>query len=90
MLYYGIHKRYNQEDLENVHVLALSHHFIICKYLMPNFQVEFVRAVVQHWKNLSLQAVPFSRNSGYMISILMFSQLVDLAIAKTSKVIFWP
>ena len=28
-----------------MHVLALSHHFFIYEYLMPNFQVKFVRAV---------------------------------------------
>ena len=46
-------KRYSHGDLENVHVLALSHHFIIYENLMPNFQVRFGRAAVQHWKNIS-------------------------------------
>ena len=97
MLYYGVCKRYNHEDLENVHdILALSHHFIICEYSMPNFQVGFVRAVVQHWKNISLQAGSFARNFGYIASIffqkyhIMFSQLVDLATAKANEVIIWP
>ena len=97
MLYYGVRKRYNHEDLENVHdVLALSHYFIICEYSMPNFQVRFVSAVVQHWKNISLQVGPFPRNFGYITSIffqkchIMFGQLVDLAIAKGKEVIFWP
>ena len=70
MLYYSVCKRYNIEDLENLHdVLTVSHYFIICEYSMPNFQVGFVRAVLQHWKNVSLQAGPFARNFGYITSI---------------------
>ena len=74
-------------------VLVPSHHFIICEYSMPNFQVRFVRAVVEYWKNISLQAGPFARNFGYIASIffqkchIMFSQLVDLEIAKAKEVI---
>ena len=77
-------------------ILALSHHFIICEYLMPNFQVGFVRAVVQHWKNISLQAGPFARNFGYVTPTffqkchIMLSQLADLTIAEANEVIFWP
>ena len=86
-LYYIVCKRCNLEDLKNVHdVLTLSHHFIICEYLMPNFQVGFTRFVLQHWKNVSLQVGPVARNFGYITSIffkkchIMFCQLVDLAI----------
>ena len=50
---HGVHRRYNHEDLENLHVLALSHHIIICECLMPKFKVVFIGAVVQHWKNTS-------------------------------------
>ena len=53
-------------------VLALSHHFIISEYLMSNFQVGFIRAVVQHWKNISLQVGPLARNFGCIMSIFFF------------------
>ena len=96
-LYYGVHKRYNHEDLEDVHdVLVLSHHFIICENLMPNFQVGFVRAVMQLWKNIvfkgvhSLEILVTSRPSFFQKCHIMFSQPVDLAIAKANEVIFWP
>ena len=32
-------------------------HFIICECSMPNFQVGFIRAVVQHWKNKAFKRV---------------------------------
>ena len=81
MLYYGIRKRYNHEDLENVYdVLAFSHHFIICEYSMPNFQVRFVRAVVQHWKNICLQAGPFARN---LVTLLPFFSEVPYNVQST-------
>ena len=69
-------------------VLAFSHHFIICEYSMPNFQVGFVRAVVQHWKNISLQAGPFARNFGYITSIFFRSAIkcsVNVLISQLPK-----
>ena len=76
MLYYGVHKRYSHEDLKDVHdALALNHHFIICEYSMQNFEVGFARAIVQHWKNVSHQAGPFTRNFAYIIFIFFFSEV---------------
>ena len=93
MLYHGVHKRYNHEDLKKVHdVLALSHHFIICECSMLNFQAGFLRAAVQYWKDVCLQEGSFTRNFGYITSIIFFQkcyimicQLVDLVISKANK-----
>ena len=77
-------------------VLVLSHQFTICEYSMPNFQVGFLWAVVQHWKNIvfkqvhSLETLVTSHPFFFHKSHIMFSQPVDLAIAKANKVIFWP